>query len=261
MNHTLAYVGVVLAGFLAGFINTLAGSGSLVSLPMLIFVGLPANVANGTNRIAILLQNVVGVRGFHAQGMMQWRHALWLSVPAALGAILGANIAVELPEQSMRRAIGVIMVLFLFVLLVNPKRWIHGKGGKVRERPDWKELLIFFLIGIYGGFIQAGVGIFLLAGLVLGAGFDLVRANAIKVFIVLFFTVPALFVFFLGGQVNWGWGLLLAVGNMSGAWVATRFSARPGAAIWVHRLLVAVVIYSAARLLGAGDLLMRLLGV
>ena len=249
MDQLINYVGVVLAGLLAGFINTLAGSGSLVSLPMLIFVGLPANVANGTNRVAILLQNIVGVRGFHSQGMMQWRHAFWLAVPAALGAIVGAQVAVDLPEQTMRRAIGAIMVLFLFVLLINPKRWILGKEGQVRERPDWKELAIFFLIGIYGGFIQAGVGIFLLAGLVLGAGFDLVRANAIKVFIVLFFTVPALFVFFINGQVNWGWGLLLALGNMSGAWLATRFAGRPGAAVWVHRLLVVVVVYSAARLL------------
>ncbi len=250
MERFLIYIAVWLAGFLAGFVNTLAGSGSLVSLPMLIFVGLPANVANGTNRVAILLQNVVGVRGFHAQGLMQWRHAIWLAVPASLGAILGANIAVELPEETMRRVIGAIMVLMLFVLLVNPKRWIQGKEGDVRERPSSLELFIFFLIGIYGGFIQAGVGIFLLAGLVLGAGFDLIQANAIKVLIVLFFTVPALIVFFINGQVNWGWGLLLAAGNMSGAWAATRFSTRPDAAVWVHRLLILVVIYSAVRLLG-----------
>ncbi len=250
MSDVFVYVGVVLAGFLAGFINTLAGSGSLVSLPMLIFAGLPATMANGTNRVAILLQNVVGVRGFHSQGMMQWRQALWLAVPAAFGAIVGANIAVDLDEQAMRRAIGAIMVLMLFVMVVNPKRWIQGKPGRIRERPGVKELALFFLIGIYGGFIQAGVGIFLLAGLVLGAGFDIVRANAIKVFIVLFFTVPALVVFLLNGQVNWGWGLLLAAGNMSGAWVGTRFAARPGAAVWVHRLLIVVVIYSAVRLLG-----------
>ena len=244
------YVGVVLAGFLAGFINTLAGSGSLVSLPMLIFAGLPATMANGTNRVAILLQNIVAVRGYRSHGMLDWRQALWLSVPAALGAIVGARIAVDLPEETMRRAIGTIMVLMLFVLLVNPKRWILGKPGQVRSRPGIKELGLFFLIGIYGGFIQAGVGIFLLAGLVLGAGFDLVRANAIKVFIVLFFTVPALAVFVINNQVSWGWGLLLAVGNMSGAWAGTRFAARPGAAVWVHRLLILVVIYSALRLLG-----------
>lgn len=244
------YPGIVAAGFLAGFINTLAGSGSLVSLPMLIFAGLPANVANGTNRVAILLQNVVGVRGFRSHGLLNLRQALWLAVPAAFGAIVGASIAVDLDAVAMRRAIGVVMVLMLVVMLVNPRRWIEGRPGQVRARPGWKELVAFFLIGIYGGFIQAGVGIFLLTGLVLGAGFDLVRANAIKVFIVLFFTVPALAVFVRNQQVAWSMGLLLAVGNMSGAWAGTRFAARPGAAVWVHRLLIAVVVYSAVRLLG-----------
>ncbi len=250
MTAWYVYVGVILAGFLAGFINTLAGSGSLVSLPMLIFAGLPATLANGTNRVAILLQNIVAVRGYRSQGMLDWRQALWLSAPAALGAIAGAHIAVRLPEETMRRAIGAIMVLMLFVLVVNPKRWILGKPGQIRARPGMGELLLFFFIGIYGGFIQAGVGVFLLAGLVLGAGFDIVRANAIKVFIILFFTVPALAIFLINSQVSWGWGLLLAVGNMSGAWVGTRFAARKGAATWVHRLLILVVIYSAVRLLG-----------
>ncbi len=249
MKGPLVYAGVVAAGFLAGFINTLAGSGSLVSLPMLIFAGLPATVANGTNRVAILLQNVVGVRGFSRQGFMSWRHAFWLAGPAAVGAIVGANIAVDLDDATMRRAIGVIMLLMLGVLLVNPKRWIQGRPEAIRKRPTFRELGLFFLIGIYGGFIQAGVGIFLLAGLVLGAGFDIVRANAIKVFIVLFFTVPALVVFAWHGQVNWGWGLLLALGNMSGAWAGTRFAARPGASVWVYRLFVVVVLYSAVRLL------------
>ncbi len=245
----VVYIAVVLAGLLAGFINTLAGSGSLISLPMLIFAGLPANVANGTNRIAILLQNIVAVRGYHGQSLLDWKRGLWLATPTTIGAIIGARIAVDLPEATMRRAIGAIMVMMLFVLLVNPKRWIVGKEGKTQSRPGLKEMAVFVLIGVYGGFIQAGVGIFTLAGLVLGAGYDIVRANAIKVLLVLIFTVPALAVFALHHQVNVGWGLLLAVGNMTGAWLGTRFAARPGAAVWVHRLLVIVVIYSALRLL------------
>ncbi len=243
------YLGVVLAGFLAGFINTLAGSGSLISLPMLIFVGLPATVANGTNRVAILLQNVVAVRGYRAHGMLDGQLALRLALPTTLGAILGARVAVDLPEIAMRRAIGVVMMAMLFVLLVNPKRWILGHPEHAPVRLGWKNGALFFFIGVYGGFIQAGVGLFLLAGLVLAAGLDIVRANAIKVFIVLFYTVPTLFVFLLHRQVSWSWGLLLAAGNMSGAWVGTRFAARPGAAVWVHRLFVLVVLYSGVRLL------------
>ncbi len=253
------YPAVVAAGFVCGFVNVLAGSGSLVTLPLLIFMGLPATVANGTNRVGILLQNIAGVRGFQLHGLLDWRQALWLAVPATLGAVVGAQIAVDLDEVMMERTIGALMIVMLVIMLADPQRWLRGRGGTAqRERPGLIELGLFFLIGIYGGFIQAGVGIFLLAGLVLGAGLDLVRANAIKVLIIFIFTVPALLVFLINDQVNWGIGLILALGNMTGAWVATRFASRPGAAVWVHRLLMAVVIISSAELLGLFDWVVRL---
>lgn len=251
------YPAVVAAGFVCGFVNVLAGSGSLITLPLLIFIGLPATVANGTNRIGILLQNLVGARGFHLRGLLDLRQALWLAAPTTLGAIVGAQIAVDLDEAKMERAIGALLVFMLIVMLVDPQRWLRGRGGSVRARPTLVELGLFFLIGIYGGFIQAGVGIFLLAGLVLGAGFDLVRANAIKVLIILIFTAPALVVFLLNQQVNWRIGLILSAGNMMGAWAATRFASRPGAALWIHRLLIAVVVASSAELLGLFDAIAR----
>ncbi len=251
------YLVVVAAGFMAGFINTLAGSGSLITLPLLIFLGLPANVANGTNRIAILLQTAVGVSSFHRQRVLDLRGGLMLAAPAVVGSIVGAQIAVNLDELMMRRAIGTLMVVMLAVILVRPKRWLEGRPEAVHQRPDWKQLLLFFAIGVYGGFIQAGVGIFLLAGLVLGAGYDLVRANAVKVLIVLCFTLCALVVFLVNGQVQWGIGLILAVGNMLGAWVAARIAVERGAA-FVRWLLIAVVVISAAKLLGLFDLIARL---
>ena len=253
------YVAVVAAGFAAGFINTLAGSGSLVSLPVLIFLGLPANVANGTNRVAILAQNIVGVKSFDQQKVLDRRGALILAVPAILGSLIGAQIAVNLNEAMLRRVIGGLMIAMLVVILARPKRWLHGSAEYMRERPSWKQLLIFFFIGIYGGFIQAGVGIFLLAGLVLGIGYDLVRANAVKVAIVLAFTVAALAIFVKNGQVAWGVGLILAVGNSSGAWVASRMAVERGAkfARWV---LIGVVIVSALNFLGVFGWVAGLLG-
>jgi uncharacterized membrane protein YfcA len=240
---------VVAAGCAAGFINTLAGSGSLITLPVLIFIGLPANVANGTNRVAILLQNVVGVGSFYREGVLKMRRALALVIPATLGSIVGAQIAIGLNEQLMRRAIGVVMVIMLAVILLRPKRWLEGQPDRVERGPGWQQLALFFGIGIYGGFLQAGVGIFLLAGLVLSAGYDLVRANAVKAFIVLCYTFFALGVFVLNNQVRWDTGLLLAAGNMLGAWIATRVAVDKGA-VWVHRLLVGVVVVAAAQLLG-----------
>jgi len=250
------YPAVVAAGFLCGFINTLAGSGSLITLPLLIFLGLPANVANGTNRIAILLQNVVGVSSFRQQKVLDVRRGLILAVPAVIGAVIGARIAVSLDEETMRHVIGGLMAVMLIVLLIRPKRWLKGRPETLGRRPGWFQLAVFFGIGIYGGFIQAGVGIFLLAGLVLSAGYDLVRANAVKLLIVLCFTVFALAVFVYNDQVRWAVGFILAIGNMSGAWIASRMAVKRGAG-FVRWILIVVVGISAVILLGLPNLLTR----
>jgi len=250
----------ILAGTVAGFINTLAGSGSLVTLPLLIFIGLPATVANGTNRVGILLQNIVGMNSFRRQEMLDIRCVWYLGIPAVIGSILGAQIAVSLNETLMRRVIGIIMVVMLFVILLQPRRWLTGELITITARPTLLQLIIFFLIGIYGGFIQAGVGIFLLAGLVLVVGYDIVRANAVKVGIVLFFTIFALGVFVANNQVNWSIGFILAIGNMIGAWLGARVAVERGA-VWVRRLLIFVVIISAANLLGIFDLISDLLSI
>ncbi|MGD8458476.1 MAG: sulfite exporter TauE/SafE family protein [Anaerolineales bacterium] len=250
----------ILAGVIAGFINTLAGSGSLVTLPLLIFMGLPATIANGTNRVAILLQNIVGMNSFRREEMLDIRCVWYLGIPAVIGSILGAQIAVSLNEMLMRRVIGIIMVIMLFVIMLRPNRWLSGEIIEITARPTLLQLVIFFLIGIYGGFIQAGVGIFLLAGLVLVVGYDLVRANAVKVGIVLFYTIFALAVFVVNHQVNWTIGLILAIGNMIGAWAGARLAIEGGAA-WVRRFLIVVVIISAANLLGIFDWFGNLLNI
>jgi len=243
------FLAVVAAGFGAGFINTLAGSGSLITLPLLIFIGLPANVANGTNRVGVLIQNLVAADSFRRQEMLDLRGGLMLAAPAIIGSVIGAQIAVNLDEQLMRRTIGALMVAMLIVILVRPRRWLQGRPEALQQRPGWGQMVVFFLIGGYGGFIQAGVGIFLLAGLVLSVGYDLVRANAVKVLIILCFTAFALVVFVFNNQVLWGLGFLLAVGNALGGWVAARMAVERGA-VFVRWLLIAVVAVSAAQLLG-----------
>lgn len=251
------YGAVVGAGFVAGFINTLAGSGSLVTLPLLMFLGLPAGVANGTNRIAILLQNMVAVSSFHQQKILSLRRGLPLAAPAVLGSLVGAQIAVNLNDLMMQRAIGCLLVAMLIVMLIRPRRWLEGRPDWANQRFGWLQIVIFFLIGLYGGFIQAGVGIFLLAGLVLGMGYDLVRANSAKVLIILCYTPFALIVFLLNDQIQWGIGLILALGSMLGAWVASRMAVRRGAG-FVRWLLFAVVVVSAAKLLGVPDAILNL---
>ncbi|MCP5099252.1 MAG: sulfite exporter TauE/SafE family protein [Chloroflexi bacterium] len=251
------YLAVLAAGFGAGFINTLAGSGSLITLPLLIFLGLPATVANGTNRVGVLFQTAVATNSFHRQKILDVRSGLILAIPAVIGSLIGAGIAVNLNEEAMRRAIGALMIVMLVVILVEPKRWLEGRPNAMSEGPDWKQMIIFFGVGIYGGFIQAGVGIFLLAGLVLSVGYDLVRSNAIKSLIVLCFTISAMIVFIINDQIHWGIGLILAVGNGFGGWVAARMAVKKGAG-FVRYLLIAVVVVSAANLLGVIDFIRNL---
>ena len=250
------YPAVIAAGFGCGFINTLAGSGSLISLPLLIFLGVPANVANGTNRVGILIQNVVALRSFQKRQMLDLRGGIILAIPAIVGSLIGAQIAVNLDEQMMRRVIGGLMAIMLVIIIARPKRWLNGRLAVMEGRPGFLKHLMFFFIGAYGGFIQAGVGIFLLAGLVMGIGYDLVRANAVKVLIIFCFTVFAMVVFTLNGQVLWGLGALLAVGNAIGGWFAVRLAIARGA-VFVRWILIAVVTVSAIKLSGLFDLIMQ----
>jgi uncharacterized membrane protein YfcA len=250
MNHdTLLLAAVPVTGFVAGFINTLAGSGSLITLPLLILLGLPANVANGTNRLGVLLQNVVAVATFRSRGALDVGGTAKLVVPSLVGAVLGAQLAVDLDEQLLRRVIGALMVLMLIVMVIKPERWIAAHENR-RDPRLWVEVPLFFAIGVYGGFIQAGVGIFLLAALVLGAGFNLVGANAVKNLIVLVFTAAAFVVFVLHDQVQWMLGLLLATGQGLGAWVAARLAVHRGAEF--VRIFVIVIVLLAAIALFAG---------
>jgi uncharacterized protein len=250
-SHWLLLTAVPVTGFVAGFINTLAGSGSLLTLPVLILLGLPANVANGTNRVGVVLQNVVAVATFRQHGALDAAGTWKLVVPSVVGAVLGAALAVDLDEALLRRVIAVLMIAMLGVMLLKPERWLdeHASGRPARLLV---EVPMFFVIGVYGGFIQAGVGIFLIAGLVLGAGFNLVTANALKNLIVLIFTAAALVVFVANDQVRWGLGLLLALGQAAGAWVAVRIALKRGVRFVRWFVMVIIVLAAAALLAGVG---------
>jgi uncharacterized membrane protein YfcA len=241
----LLLAAVPVVGFIAGFVNTLAGSGSLITLPVLIMLGLPANVANGTNRVGILVQNIVSVMTFRRKGALELTGNGRLLVPSVIGALAGAALAVDLDEALLNRVIGVLMLLMLVIMLLRPRRWLetHADGQPMSYLI---QAPLFFLIGVYCGFIQAGAGIFLLAGLVLGSGFDLVRGNAMKNLIVLFVTVAALVVFVYNDQVRWGLGLLLASGNAAGAWLAANMAIKRGASFVRYVLMVIIALSAVA---------------
>ncbi|PLW95354.1 MAG: hypothetical protein C0592_00305 [Marinilabiliales bacterium] len=239
MDITIAIL-VFVVGIFVGFINTLAGSGSLLSLPMLIFAGLPPVVANGTNRISILLQTLVGLLTFRKEKMLDVRNAFLLSLAAVPGAIAGSLIAVDIPDEVMKTFIGAMIVFFIIITIINPKRFRKDHKEKYDVKLKWFHYLIFVFIGAYGGFIQAGVGVFMLFALTLTAGYDLVRANAIKLALTFVFTPFALATFIYHDQVEWIPGLVLAGGSMIGAWIAAKLAIKKGSAAIRYVLLIAL---------------------
>jgi uncharacterized membrane protein YfcA len=240
---------VIVVGIVGGFFNTLAGGGSLLTVPALIFVGLPATVANGTNRVAILVNSATAVAGFKQHGVADFKFSLGLSAPAVVGAIVGAWLAAGMPDTSFEKVLAAVMLLAVGLILWNPtRRWQEGRAV-LSPRRRLLAMIAFFFVGVYGGFIQAAVGFIIIATLVLITGLDLVQTNSHKMFVVGVYTLAALATFAFSGKVNWGIGLILAVGNGIGGWIGSQLAVLGGER-WVRVVLAVAVVAMAAKLLG-----------
>lgn len=239
------------AGLLAGVINTLAGSGSLVTLPALIAMGLPAPVANGTNRVGVLIQSGVGLLTLSAHGTDKPTGLKWILPATTVGALGGAWLAAGVDPETLEWIIIAVLWVMLFVVLFRPAKWLREESLDEAGRATPLKVVIFVLVGAWGGFLQAGVGILLLAALVLGAGKEIIEATAIKLVVVLVYTVGALAIFVVYDQVHWGMGLAMGVGQAIGAWAGARFAATsPDAPVWIRRLLIVVIVAAALELMG-----------
>lgn len=240
---------LIVAGLFAGFINTLAGGGSAITLSVLLFLGLPASVANGTNRIALLMQNIAAVSSFKQQKQLESKKALLLSIPAFVGAILGSLIAVDVNELIIKRAIAVVLIAMLVMLFYKPQQWLAGNVGLREKKLKWWLYPLFFFMGVYAGFLHLGIGYGVLASIVLGAGYDLVKANAIKLLIILIWTPVTIYVFYVHGQIALWYGLILGVGNFLGAFIASRMAVKNGTG-FVRWVIVLVIIATSLHLFG-----------
>lgn len=250
---TFEILALIISGVFVGFINTLAGGGTIISLSLFMFMGLPADIANGTNRIAVILQNLTSTASFKKQKLLDTRKAVVLMIPTVIGAVIGAELSVSIDEETFRKALGLVMIMMVYFMVVKPDKWINGQKVLQEKKVTWQQIIIFFFIGIYGGFIQVGVGYFLLAGIVLGAGYDLIRANAIKGFIVMIYTIFALVVFVLNDKVHWQYGLIHSIGNVTGAFIASRYALTWGAG-FIRWFIIILIIITSADLFGFIDL-------
>lgn len=214
-------------GFLAGIINTLAGGGSNLTLPALMMLGLPADVANATNRVAVLMQGVVGVAGFDKHNSLDRPAVLPILIPTIIGGAAGALAAALLPNLYLKPVLLLTILSMSAVILLRPSVIAPEPGTPTLSPKDSKKAWWgLFAAGVYGGFVQAGVGFILLAALAGGLRYDLVRANALKMACALAFTLVAMIIFVIFDQIRWIPGLTLALGTMLGAHLAVNFAVR-----------------------------------
>lgn len=249
MSATSALV-LLLAGFVASALNVVAGGGSFLTLPLLMFMGLPAQAANATNRLGVLAQNVGAIWGFHRYRVVDWRWAFGVGAPTALGSGLGACLALGVPDREFRRLLAVLMLALAAWTLVDRGGRSLRTAAAFASRP-WLVKTCFFFVGIYGGLVQAGVG-FLVLALTTLAGFDLVRGNAIKVLAILLQTLVALVVFLAAGQVRGLEGAILAAGGILGSLVGVRLTVLKGHR-WVQAVVTVTMVLFAIRLLFPGS--------
>lgn len=241
----MIYLGLIMTGIVAGFFNSLAGGGSLLTLPLLIFMGLPPMVANGTNRLAIIVGALSGTYNFKKQGYFELKKSLMFGIPAVIGSIIGSSIAIQISDQLFNQMLGIVMLLMIVIIIFQPHKHIE----KFQKENKILGIILFFFVGLYGGIIQAGVGFLIMTVLALVTTFKLVRINSIKILVVLIYTIPAFFIFFRSGNVDLVKGLILSIGNGTGALIGSKMQIRNGDRI-IKIFLIIAVLFMSLKLLG-----------
>lgn len=225
----LSLVLLVLSGIVAGWVNTIAGGGSMLTVPALMWYGLTADVANGTSRVAILAQGITAVSSFRRKNMLDGALLKSVLVPSVAGALLGAYTATLVPNEVLKPILIATLALMAGSMFLKSDMFSPPEGTTpVSPRESRVAWLSLFAVGYYGGFLQAGVGFMLLAVFAGVCRIDLVRSNALKVAVVFVYTIAVVLVFAASAKVDWMSGLVLAIGNTVGAELGVRFAVRRG---------------------------------
>ena len=238
------FVILIISGLLVGFINTLAGGGTIISLSVFMLFGLDPITANGTNRIAILLQNSTAVVNFGRKKLIDWQKGFKISFSIILGALAGTFFANSIPISYFNLVFGIAIILFTVMLIIKPDRWLKEKENIIHNPLRFWHHFLFFLIGIYGGFIHVGVGYFILFMLILGTGNELVKANAMKNFLVLIYIPFSVVIFAIQGNIHWIYGLIHSIGNIIGAQIGSIIAIKRGAGFirWTMIALTVIIV-------------------
>jgi uncharacterized membrane protein YfcA len=222
--------------------NVMAGGGSTLTLPALIFLGLDSALANGTNRVAIIIQNIFAVYSFKREKYQKFKLSMKMALFTLPGAVAGAILAVKIGDQTFQTILGIVMIGIIISMII-PRSKIEYADSDSEKISPWVYISMLF-IGFYGGFLQVGVGFIIMAALHYLMKLNLVYVNMHKVFIVFIYTIPAIIIFIFTNNINWELGLSLAAGNALGGWWAAKFSVKKGEGIIKIILIIAVLIMS-----------------
>ncbi len=242
----LELVAMGVAGLIGGFVNTLAGGGSMIMVPAMMIAGLPADVANGTSRVPIFAQCLTSAATFGRAGRLERGPALDVAPLTVVGALGGAYVATLVPNQVFEPLLVGTMVLMALALLWRPETLAPPPGTPVRKvfgSPG--RMLLTLTAGFYGGVLQAGAGLVFLALLSGVLRFDLVRANALKAVVMLSYIVVTVVVFAMMGRIAWEAAGAMTIGSVLGSWTAARFALLRGQA-WIRWIVIAMVIVTSA---------------
>lgn len=229
------------AGLICGFLNTVASSGSAVTLPLLIFMGLAPSMANATNRVPVLIGALIASITFLRAGIIDWRLAFKLLTPVVIGSVLGTFLAGYMPERDIKLLI-TVAVFFAFLLLFSGLKKLLEKEFEGGIRYRGFEIVTLFMIGFWLGLIVLDGATYMLLALIAFVHLPLVQANAYKNLAILATSAVALASFSIQGEVNWEIGSIMAIGSVAGAFLGAKLSLNPLAKVWTFRFLVTVIV-------------------
>lgn len=250
------YVIAIVGSAIAGAINVMAGNGSAITLTILTeLIGLPGNIANGTNRVGIVAQTAASNLAFYKHGKIDLSKSWVYILFTVIGSIAGIFVAIWVSNEQFRQVFRFLMIFMLVTILIKPKRWLRETDTS-RPMSMWLAVPLFLIIGFYGGFIQLGMGVFFLAIMVLVAKFSITDGNVVKSIVVGIYTLIAVMIFQWNGMIDWKIGMIMAIGQMLGGYFTASFaSSYPSANLWGHRILVAVVILAILKMFNLHTLL------
>lgn len=232
----------LIGGFFAGILNSLAGFGSIITLAIYTdVIGIPGHIANATNRVNVMASSSVTSLTFYKNGKLDFKGAKWIISSVFVGALIGVLMAIQLDADGFKTAFKFLLPPIFIILLVNPKRFINPDFS-VPETSKFITIPLYFLMGIYAGFIQAGFGVMFLMVAVMMSKYDIIVGNGVKIATVAFYTAGAIVIFHFNGMIIWKAGIALAIGQALGGYLAARnMTLLEGASKWSYYLLLLIV--------------------